>query len=181
MPAIPHLVAFHAAAVQRDGRPFLLAGQSGAGKRTLRSCPWTSRLGLRCGRNRVAKADLPAHAASASALFKGERSEPSRRGFLSFGLPANTTDMESESDTYQYDRLNSKVGPDLGFPRYDRSGRNDIQSLDSFVGLQRLLAQCIFVPLGFQARRCETVAPMAQSAEILCGSIRSLQIAAVAY
>ena len=36
------------------------------------------------------------------------------------------------------------------FPRYDRSCRNDIQSLDSFVGLQRLLAQCIFVPPGFR-------------------------------
>ena len=36
------------------------------------------------------------------------------------------------------------------FLRFDARGPNEIQPLDRFSALERLLAQCVFVPPGFQ-------------------------------
>ena len=41
------------------------------------------------------------------------------------------------------------------FPRHNAGGSNELQPLDCFTGLEKLLAQCIFVPSGFQSEDVE--------------------------
>jgi hypothetical protein len=41
------------------------------------------------------------------------------------------------------------------FLRFDPGGPNEIRPVDQFVALERLLAQCVFVPPGFQHRDVE--------------------------
>ena len=151
VPATPHLVTFHAAAVQRDGRPFLLAGESGSGKTTLSLAlarsGWdfgSDEIVLLCRDLRLRPLPLPAcsKANVMSTVMQWFPEIESAREHDRYGKKIRYLPMRSA--TFQ-----GKSGFVI-FPRYDLAGPNALQVLDGFSGLQRLLGQCVFVPPGFK-------------------------------
>jgi hypothetical protein len=151
VPATPHLLTLHAAALQRDDRAWLLTGLSRAGKTTLSLA--LARAGWRfgsdeivlLGRNRDLRAlPLPPCIKADSfplieSWFPELRSAPEheRYGHIVKYLPMRSTPI---SGTLGF----------VVFLRFDARGPNEIQPLDRFSALERLLAQCVFVPPGFQ-------------------------------
>jgi hypothetical protein len=151
VPATPHLLTLHAAALQRGGRAWLLAGLSGAGKTTLSLA--LSRAGwsfgsdeiVLLGRNQDVRAlPLPPCIKADSfplieSWFPELRSAPEheRYGHVVKYLPIRSTPI---SGTPGF----------VVFLRFDARGPNEMQPLDRFSALERLLAQCVFVPAGFQ-------------------------------
>jgi hypothetical protein len=151
VPATPHLLTLHAASLQRDGRTLLLAGLSGAGKTTLSLA--LARAGwsfgsdeiVLLGRGQELRAlPLPPCIKAASfplieRWFPELRGVPTheRYGHLVKYLPIRTTPI-------------SGLYGCVVFLRFDPHGPNKIQPLDRFGALERLLAQCVFVPSGFQ-------------------------------
>jgi hypothetical protein len=151
VPATPHLLTLHAAALQRGGRAWLLTGLSGAGKTTLSLA--LARAGWRFGSDEIVllgrNQDLralplpPCIKADSFALieswFPELRSVPAheRYGHIVKYLPIRFTPI---SGTPGF----------VVFLRFDARGPNEIQPLDRFSALERLLAQCVFVPPGFQ-------------------------------
>jgi hypothetical protein len=151
VPATPHLLTLHAAALQRSGRSFVLAGQSGIGKTSLSLA--LQRAGWDFGSDEIVlltrdlrlkplplppciKADV---FSTVESWFPHLRAAPAhnRYGKRIKYLQVRSGELDS--------------GPGyVVFPRYDRGGGNEIQPLDSFLGLQRLLAQCVFVPSAFE-------------------------------
>jgi len=151
VPATPHLLAFHAAAVQRRDRTFLLAGNSGIGKTTLSLA--LKRAGWDFGSDEIVllnhdlrllplplppcvKADT---FSTIETLFSELRTAPehNRYGKRIKYLPLRSTAFHGREGV-------------VVFPNYDPSSSNEIEILDGFVGLQRLLEQCVFVPSGFR-------------------------------
>jgi hypothetical protein len=151
VPATPHLLTLHAAALQRGGRAWLLTGLSGAGKTTLSLA--LSRAGwsfgsdeiVLLGRDQGLRAlPLPPCVKADSfplieSWFPELRSAPehTRYGHIVKYLPIRSTPI---SGTPGF----------VVFLRFDARGPNEIQPLDRFIALERLLAQCVFVPPGFQ-------------------------------
>jgi hypothetical protein len=149
--ATPHLLTLHAAALQRDGRPLLLAGPSGAGKTTLSIA--LARAGWSFGSDEIVllgrDQDLralplpPCVKASSFPLieswFPELRSAPEheRYGHIVKYLPIRSMPL-------------SGMRGSVVFLRFDPRGPNEIQPLDRFGALERLLAQCVFVPPEFQ-------------------------------
>jgi hypothetical protein len=152
VPATPHLLTLHAAALQHGGRAFLLAGQSGTGKTTLslalKRAGWdfaSDEIVLMSPDLRLRPLPLPACVkadtfASVETWFPELRKAPEhdRYGKRIKYLPIKS------------DAFDARVAGFVVFPRYDLGGTNQVQPLDSFLGLQRLLAQCVFVPPSFQ-------------------------------
>ena len=149
--ATPHLLTLHAAALQRDGRPLLLTGPSGAGKTTLSLA--LARAGwsfgsdeiVLLGRNQDLRAlPLPPCVKASSfplieSWFPELRSalEHERYGHIVKYLPIRSMPL-------------SGMRGSVVFLRFDPRGPNEVQPLDRFGALERLLAQCVFVPPEFQ-------------------------------
>jgi hypothetical protein len=149
--ATPHLLTLHGAALQRDDRPLLLAGPSGAGKTTLSLA--LARAGwsfgsdeiVLLGRDQKLRAlPLPPCVKASSfplieSWFPELRSTPEheRYGHIVKYLPIRSMPL-------------SAVPGSVVFLRFDPPGPNEIQPLDRFAALERLLAQCVFVPPEFQ-------------------------------
>lgn len=151
VPATPHLLTFHAAAVQYGARSFLLAGQSGTGKTTLSLA--LTRAGWDFGSDEIVllSRDLRLRPLPFPPCIKADTFSSVETWFPQLrSLP--------EHDRYgkriKYLPIESNVfDADAGFvvfPHYDRNGDNEFQRLDSFLGLQRLLSQCVFVPPGLR-------------------------------
>jgi hypothetical protein len=151
VPATPHLMTLHAAALQRNGRTLLLAGPSGSGKTTLSLA--LAKAGWSFGSDEIV---LLGHALDLRALplppciksdtfpliatwFPELRGTPAhcRYGKLIKYLPIESSPFISAS-------------VHVVFPRYALHGAGNIQAMDTFAGLERLLAQCVFVPPGFR-------------------------------
>jgi hypothetical protein len=149
--ATPHLLTLHAAALQRDGRPLLLTGPSGAGKTSLSlalaRAGWS--LGsdeiVLLGRDRTLRAmPLPPCVKARSfplveSWFPELRTAPEheRYGHIVKYLPIGSMPL-------------SGLRGSVVFIRFDPRSQNEIQLLDPFAALERLLAQCVFVPPEFQ-------------------------------
>ncbi len=149
--ATPHLLTFHAAAAQRGGRSFLLAGESGTGKTTLSLA--LERAGWDYGSDEIVLLSrdlrlrpLPLPPCIKSNIFSTIATwypqlrwvpEHDRYGKRIKYLPVRSARFDATSGF-------------VVFPHYDRDGGNELQPLESFVGLQKLLAQCVFAPPGFQ-------------------------------
>jgi hypothetical protein len=151
VPATPHLLAFHAAAVQHRDRTFLLAGKSGIGKTTFSLA--LKQAGWEFGSDEIVllSRDLLLRPLPLPPCIKAEMfsfietlfselstaPEHDRYGRRVKYLPIRSTLSDAEAGA-------------VVFPRYDPSGANKIEALEGFVGLQRLLEQCVFVPSGFR-------------------------------
>jgi hypothetical protein len=149
--ATPHLLTLHAAALQHDGRPLLLAGPSRAGKTTMSLA--LARAGWSFGSDEIVLLgrdhDLralplpPCVKASSFPLieswFPELRSAPEheRYGYIVKYLPIRSMPL-------------SGVPGSVVFLRFDPRGPNEIKPLERFGALERLLAQCVFVPPEFQ-------------------------------
>jgi hypothetical protein len=149
--ATPHLLTLHAAALQRDGGPLLLVGPSGAGKTTLSIA--LARAGWRFGSDEIVllgrDQDLralplpPCVKASSFPLIESwfpelrRAPEHERYGHIVKYLPIKSIPLSGKRGC-------------VVFLRFDPRGPNEIQTLDRFGALERLLAQCVFVPPEFQ-------------------------------
>jgi hypothetical protein len=149
--ATPHLLTLHAAALQRDGRPLLLTGPSGAGKTTLSlalaRAGWS--LGsdeiVLLGRDRTMRPlPLPPCVKARSfplveSWFPELRTAPEheRYGHVVKYLPIGSMPL-------------SGMRGSVVFIRFDPRGPNEMQLVHPFAALERLLAQCVFVPPEFQ-------------------------------
>ena len=151
VPATVHVLAFHAAAVQHRDRTFLLAGNSGIGKTTLSLA--LKRAGWDFGSDEIVllNHDLRLRPLPLPACVKADT-------FSSIETSFSELRTAPEHDRYgkRIKYLPLKSTPFYGrdgvvvFPRYDPCGSNEIEPLDGFAGLQRLLEQCVFVPSGFR-------------------------------
>jgi hypothetical protein len=151
VPATPHLLTLHAAGLQRDGRTLLLAGLSGAGKTTLSLA--LARAGWSFGSDEIV---LLGRANELRALplppcIKADTFPLIERWFPELrGAPAH----ERYGHVVKYLPISSTpISGSQGcvvFLRFNPHGPNEIQPLDRFGALERLLAQCVFVPSGFQ-------------------------------
>ena len=149
--ATPHLLTLHAAVLQRDGLPLLLTGPSGAGKTSLSLA--LARAGwsfgsdeiVLLGRDRMLRPlPLPPCVKARSfplveSWFPELRAAPEheRYGHIVKYLPIGSMPL-------------SVVRGSVVFIRFDPRGPNEMQLLDPFAALERLLAQCVFVPPEFQ-------------------------------
>jgi hypothetical protein len=149
--ATPHLLTLHAAALQRTGRPLLLTGPSGAGKTSLSLA--LARAGwsfgsdeiVLLGHDRIPRPlPLPPCVKARSfplveSWFPELRAAPEheRYGHIIKYLPIGSTPL-------------SGMRGSVVFIQFDPRGPNEIQRLDPFAALERLLAQCVFVPPEFQ-------------------------------
>jgi hypothetical protein len=151
VPATSHLLAFHAAAVQRRDRTFLLAGNPGIGKTTLSLA--LKRAGWDFGSDEIVllNHDLRLRPLPLPPCVKADTFSTIEPLFSELGTAP-------EHDRYgrriKYLPLISAAfhGGEgvVVFPNYDPSSSNEIEILDGLVGLQRLLEQCVFVPSGFR-------------------------------
>jgi hypothetical protein len=151
VPATPHLLTLHAAVLQRGGRAWVLTGLSGAGKTTLSLALARAGWGfgsdeiVLLGRDQNLRAlPLPPCVKADSfplieSWFPELRSTPEheRYGHIVKYLPIRSTPI-------------SAVPGFVVFLHFDPGGPNELQPLDRFSALERLLAQCVFVPPGFQ-------------------------------
>ena len=149
--ATPHLLTLHAAALQRDGRPLLLTGPSGAGKTTLSLA--LARSGWSFGSDEIVllERDRKLRPLPLPPCVKA-RSFP----LIESWFPALRTAPEHERYGHRVKYLPIRSVPPSGmrgsvvFLRFDPHGPNAIQPVDRFKALERLLAQCVFVPPKFQ-------------------------------
>ena len=158
VPATAHLLTLHAAALQRRNRTLLLAGVSGAGKTTLSLA--LTRAGWCFGSDEIVLLDsnrelrllpLPPCVKEHSfplieRWFPELRTAPKHQRY---GHTVKYLPMASTSRTF------SSLHGSVVFLRFDPCGPNEIKPVDRFVALERLLAQCVFVPPGFQSRDVE--------------------------
>jgi len=149
--ATPHLLTLHAAALQRDGLTLLLAGPSGAGKTTLSLA--LARAGWSFGSDELVLIGRdfnprplplpPCIKADAFGLieswFPELRSSPEheRYGRIVKYLPIKSTPLPASPGC-------------VVFIRFDPGGPTEIRPVAQFSALERLLAQCVFVPQGFE-------------------------------
>jgi hypothetical protein len=147
----PHLLTLHAAALQREGRPLLLTGPSGAGKTTLSLA--LARAGWSFGsdeivllgrdRNLRALPLPPCVKASSFPLIEGW-----------FPQLRSAPEHERYGHTVKYLPIKSIpfscMRGCVVFLCFDPRGPNELRPLDRFGALERLLAQCVFVPPEFQ-------------------------------
>jgi hypothetical protein len=144
-------LTLHAAVLQRDGRAWLLTGLSGAGKTTLSLA--LARAGWAFGSDEIVllgrDQDLralplpPCVKADSFPLieswFPELRSAPGheRYGHIVKYLPIKSTPISAKPGF-------------VVFLRFSPGGPNELHTLDRFSALERLLAQCVFVPPAFQ-------------------------------
>jgi hypothetical protein len=151
VPATPHLLTLHAAAVQRDGRTLLLVGPSGSGKTTLSLA--LARAGWSFGSDEIVL------------LGRGFdlRPSPLPPCIKSDAFPFVETwfpELRSTLAHRRYGRLVKYLPVDFSpfvptpvhvvFPHYDLRSGGDIRCIDAFAGLERLLKQCVFIAPGFR-------------------------------
>jgi hypothetical protein len=149
--ATPHLLTLHAAALQRDGRPLLLAGPSGAGKTTLSLA--LARAGWSFGSDEIT---LLGRDQGLRALPLPPCVKANSFPLIESWFPELRSTPEHERYGHIVKYLPIRSMPLFGmrgcvvFLRFDPRGPNEIQPLDRFAALERLLAQCVFVPPEFQ-------------------------------
>jgi hypothetical protein len=151
VPATPHLLTLHAAALERGGRTLLLAGPSGAGKTTLSLA--LARAGWNFGSDEILllDRDLGLRALPLPPCIKADAFP-----LIESWFPELRSAPQHERYGYVVKYLPIRSMPLVGLPgyvvflRFDPEGPNDIQPLDPFGALERLLAQCVFIPAGFQ-------------------------------
>jgi hypothetical protein len=149
--ATPHLLTLHAAALQRDGGPLLLAGPSGAGKTTMSLA--LARAGWSFGSDEIV---LLGRAQDLRALPLPPCVKASSFPLIESWFPELRSAPEHERYGHIVKYLPVKSMPLSGmrgsvvFVGFDPRDPNQIQPLDPFSALERLLAQCVFVPPEFQ-------------------------------
>jgi hypothetical protein len=151
VPATPHLLTLHAAAVQRDGRTLLLTGPSGSGKTTLSVA--LAKAGWSFGSDEIVLLDriFDLRPLPLPPCIKADNFPLIGTWFADL---RNAPEHSRYGKTIKY--LPIKPWPLVAgtvvvvFPRHDPDSAGHIQSLDTFSGLERLLAQCVFVPPGFR-------------------------------
>jgi hypothetical protein len=151
VPATPQILTLHAAVLQHKAQTFLLIGHSGAGKTTLSvalaHAGWTfgSDELVLLDRNLELRA-LPLPACVKADTFQAVeiwfpelRSAPEhkRYGNIVKYLPFKSTPFTA-APTH------------VLFICHDQDSAGEIRALDSFTGLERMLAHCLFVPSGFR-------------------------------
>jgi hypothetical protein len=151
VPATPHLLTFHAAAMERGGRTFLLAGPSGAGKTTLSMALAGAGWGFAADEIVLLDRDLALRPLPFPPCLKVESF-----ALVETWFPQLTTTpaLNRYGRTVKYLAVNrTPLSPGAGcviFLRYEPDQACEIEPLDGFTGLHKLLAQCVFVPAGFQ-------------------------------
>jgi hypothetical protein len=151
VPATPHLLTLHAAALQRDDRVWLLVGLSRAGKTTLSLA--LARAGWHFGSDEIV---LLGRNQDLRALPLPPCIKADSFPLIESWFPELRTAPEHERYGHIVKYLPMRSTPIPGTPgfvvflRFDARGPNEIQPLDRFSALERLLAQCVFVPPGFQ-------------------------------
>lgn len=150
VPAVPHLLTLHAAALQRADRTLLLAGPSGSGKTTLSVA--LAHAGWGFGSDEIVLVEhglslrpvpLPPCIKSDSfalieSWFPHLRDAPAHDRY-----GRSVKFLSIEARRFQPNRTS------VVFPRFRPGGGNLLQPMDGFAGLERLLEQCVFVPPGF--------------------------------
>jgi hypothetical protein len=158
VPATRHLLTFHAAITQRNCQSYLLAGQSRAGKTTLSVA--LARFGWSFGSDEIVLLghDLDLRALPLPACIKEDTFSLVETWFPQL---RTTTAHTRYGETVKYLAIKSHLlasGPGyVIFPHFDPEGANKMQPLDTFTGLQTLLAHCVFVPSGFQHKDVKRV------------------------
>jgi hypothetical protein len=151
VPATPHLLTLHAAALQWDGRTFIFAGRAGVGKTTLSVA--LARAGWSFGSDELV---LLGGESDLQALPFPPCIKADTFSLVETWFPELRTMPQHHryGRTIKYLQIESvalAAGPCyVVFPQYDPDGRNEIRPLESFQGLQTLLEQCVFVPSGFR-------------------------------
>ena len=151
VPTTPHLLTVHAAAMERAGRTFLLAGPSGAGKTTLSMALAGAGWGFAADEIVLLDRDLELRPLPFPPCLKAESFALVENWFPQL---ATTREHNRHGRTVKYLAIErTALSPGAGyviFPRYEPGPAREIEPLDGFTGLQKLLAQCVFVPAGFQ-------------------------------
>jgi hypothetical protein len=152
VPRVPHFLAFHAALLDLRGRAVLFPAPSGSGKTTLsaaltrqgwycltdemalldRSLQWQGLPFLPC----IKAENYPLISSFYPALGDVVEHERSGRRVKFLPLPIRTGRVEVST---------------VIFPEHAPDAEGSLNSLPSLDGLQRLLAQCVYVPPGFAA------------------------------
>jgi hypothetical protein len=151
VPATPHLLTLHAAALQRGGRTWLLTGLSGAGKTTLSLA--LAQAGWGFGSDEIVLLG-PDKALRALPLPPCVKADSFR--LIETWFPELRSAPEHERYGHIVKYLPVRSMPISGKPgfvifvRFSPGGLNVLQPLDHFSALERLLSQCVFVPPGFQ-------------------------------
>jgi hypothetical protein len=150
VPATPHILTLHAAALQGNGRNLLLAAPSGSGKTTL--CVALCHAGWRFGSDELVliERDLGLRPLSLPPCIKSETFELVGNWFP---ILADCAPHQRYGRTIKYLPISPQTFAQASdiviFPRFEPGAGNSIEPVDSFEGLQKLLAQCVFVSENF--------------------------------
>jgi len=156
VPATPHLMALHAAALQHDGRIWLLAGSSGVGKTTLSAA--LVRAGWSFGSDELVLLgrDLSLRALPLPPCIKSDSYSLVESWFPELRA---TPEQNRLGGIVKYLSIKStplrKGRINIIFPDRTAHQENKIEPLDCFSGLQRLLEQCIYIPSGLKSQDVE--------------------------
>ncbi len=152
VPQLPHLLSFHAAMVGRNGRGLLLVAPSGSGKTTLTAALAAQGWGFLSDELTLLTRDLSWRGLPLPPCIKAE-------GFESVAgwWPGLDSAMEHKrfSRRVKYLRIPpgqepARVG-NVVFPTYRPLANARLEPLPSLEGLTTLLAQCVYVPSGFDS------------------------------
>src|SRR5262249_36791576 len=150
IPATPHLLTLHAAAVQSECGAVLLVGGSGAGKTTLSIA--LARAGWKFGCDEIVLLgrELNLRPLPFPACIKSDSFRLVETWFPAF---CGTREHKRYGETVKYVPMKSHslaAGPGLVvFPHYKPASGNKLLPLDRFSGLQRILEHCVYVPPEF--------------------------------
>ena len=150
VPITPHMLTLHAAALQREGRTLLLAGPSGSGKTTLSVA--LRRAGWKFGSDELVLIErgLSLRPLPLPPCIKSETFDLVENWFP---LLRSATLHRRYGKTVKYLPIQpERLEPALGivvFPSFQKGANNSLEPVDSFEGLQKLLAQCVFVSKEF--------------------------------
>ena len=152
VPGVPHFLAFHAALLRVGGHAVLFPAPSGSGKTTLSAA--LAREGWSYMTDEMALLDR-------SLTWQGLPFPPCVKAK---NYPLIESLHPGLRDVVEHDRFGHRVKylplPIHGgrvavstvvFPQYGAEAEGSLKALQPLDGLQRLLKQCVYVPLGFSA------------------------------